>query len=316
MSILLNNNGYDNQTWYEQLTMLLPEKTVYRYDQLSSVDVVADEIEYAVIWNHPAGDLQCYPNLKGILLLGAGTEHIDQDPTVPDLPIVRLVDPEVLKDMALYTLYWVMNLHRQYDTYRERQSQRVWQRHDICAPQDYKVTVLGLGAVGKEVAQRLQLNGFNVSGWDRFDQQLDGVTCYAGPDQLGASLQSADVLVNCLPVTPDTVGFIDSTLLNQLPQSAALINISRGDVIRDVDLLAALDRGQLSHAILDAFSIEPLPEYSRFWRHPNVTVTPHMSGATYARSAARLIADNILRIENGEEPFPLHQHPARIAASA
>lgn len=316
MSILLNNHGYDNESWYQELTTQFPDQTIHIYNQTENLDELANEIEYAVVWNHPTGDLMSYPNLKGILLLGAGTEHIDAEATIPDLPIVRLIDPEVLKDMGLYTLYWVMNRHRLYDTYRQQQRDAVWHRHSICQPSDFRVTVLGLGAVGKEVASRLHINGFNVSGWDAFPQQLDGIESFKGSEQLPAALKQAEVLVNCLPLNPATTGFINSDLLELLPTGAQLINISRGDIIDDNALLAALESGQIGHAVLDTFAIEPLAQQSPFWKHSNVTVTPHMSGATYARSAAKLIADNIRRIENGEQPFPLHQHPSRIAAAS
>lgn len=316
MSILLNNHGYDNETWYQELTTQFPDQQVYIYSQTEHLDEIADEIEYAVIWNHPISDLARYQNLKGILLLGAGTEHIDAAPEVPAVPIVRLIDPEVLKDMGLYTLYWVMNRHRLYDTYRKQQTQQHWQRHTICQPADFKITVLGLGAVGKEVASRLSLNGFNVAGWDAFPQSLEGIDCFNGNEQLTPSLQQAEVIVNCLPLNPSTKGFINADLLNQLSADSMLINISRGDIIDDNALLNALNNDRIGHAVLDTFSVEPLPEQSVFWQHPKVTVTPHMSGATYARSAAKLIANNIRRIENDEQPFPLHQHPSRIAAAS
>lgn len=318
MSILLNNHGYDNASWAEILAELLPDKPLFIYSQLDSAEraKVTPEIEYAVIWNHPAGDLQRYPNLKGILLLGAGTEHIDQDDTVPAVPIVRLIDPEVLNDMALYTLYWVMDLHRQFTVYRQQQQQALWRRHDICQPMDYRITVLGLGAVGKTVARRLQINGYSTRGWDRNAQQLQGIDCYQGEAQLAQALADTDVLVNCLPLTPATRDFINAGRLQLLPRGAALINISRGEVIDDQALLNALDRQQISRAVLDAFAVEPLPEQSPYWQHPQVDITPHMSGATYARSAARLVADNIRRIDNGEAPLPLHPHPSRVAAAS
>ncbi|MDO6563556.1 glyoxylate/hydroxypyruvate reductase A [Amphritea sp. 1_MG-2023] len=309
MSILLNNNGYDNQTWYQALTTAFPDKAVHIYDQIVNLDETAHEIEYAVVWNHPNGDLQRYPNLKGILLLGAGTEHIDADDNIPHVPIVRLIDPEVIKDMGLYVLYWVMDQHRLYDTYRVQQQQAKWHRHNICQPSAFNVTVLGLGAVGKAVANGLSMNGFSVTGWDAYPQQLNNIACFHSTDQLATAVEQADVLVNCLPLNASTQHFINSDLIEQLPVGAMLINISRGDIIDDDALLSALDNNQLSRAVLDTFSIEPLPSASRYWQHPKVTVTPHMSGATYARSAVRLIADNIRRIENGEQPFPLHQPP-------
>lgn len=310
MSILLNNHGYDNAPWHQALTTLLPEQTVHVFDQVDDIDAIADDIEYAVIWNHPQGDLQRYPKLKGILLLGAGTEHIDADPHLPSLPVVRLVDPDVLHDMSLYALYWVMDQHRLFGRYREQQQQQHWQRYNICPPADYCVTVLGLGAVGKAVAKQLQLNGFFVNGWDRLPQQLDAIHCYHGATQFGDALQKTDVLINCLPLTAETHHFIDAEKLNQLPRGANLINISRGSVIDDNALLNALNTGHISHAVLDAFAEEPLPTSSPYWQHTHVTVTPHMSGATYARSAAALVAANIERIERGETPFPLHYPPS------
>jgi glyoxylate/hydroxypyruvate reductase A len=311
MSILLNNHGYDNNSWYLELQSQLPNTTIYQYEHTKNLDVIANDIEYAVIWNHPKNDLQRYPNLKGILLLGAGTEHIDADINVPDVPIVRLIDPEVLKDMGLYTLYWVMNQQRLYDIYRQQQQQKHWKRHNIGQPKDYKICVLGLGAVGKEVANRLHLNGFNVSGWDAFEQTINDIPCSHGKETLFGLLPQSDILVNCLPLNSHTKHFISSDVLNALPNRASLINISRGDIIDDIALLSALNNKTIAHAILDTFSTEPLPPTSPYWAHPNVTITPHISGATYARSAAQLIAANIQRIEQGEAPFPLHCHPSR-----
>lgn len=313
MAILLNNQGYDDTAWAERLGELLPEHPLYIFSQLddNALHTIAPAIEYAVIWNHPAGDLQRYPNLRGILLLGAGTDHIDADNSVPDCPIVRLIDPAVLNDMALYTLYWVIDLQRQFSAYRLQQQQRHWQRHDACQPHDLNITVLGLGAVGKTVAQRLCDNGFSARGWDRNLRQIAGVSCHQGETALATLLTDTDILVNCLPLTPVTRGFINTERLQLLPQGAALINISRGEIVDDQALLDALDCQQLRRAVLDTFALEPLPQDSPYWAHPRIDITPHISGATYARSAATLIADNIHRIENGETPFPLHAHPAR-----
>jgi len=307
MSILLNNHGYENDSWYQALSQTLPNQTIIRYDQVSDIEKVRDQIRYAVIWNHPTKDLQYYPNLKGILLLGAGTEHLENDSTLPEVPIVRLIDPEVLKDMGLYSLYWVMNHQRLYDCYRQQQRNTHWQRHDICQSQDYQVTVLGLGAVGIEVAQVLIRNGFNAKGWDASPRAIADLETYHGKQQLADALTDADTVVNCLPLNKGTQSFIDAELLGLFKHSTQLVNISRGAIIDDDALLYALDSDQLDRAILDVFAVEPLDQQSRYWEHPKVTVTPHMSGATYARSSAKLIAANILRIENAEKPFPLYQ---------
>ncbi|WP_052702009.1 glyoxylate/hydroxypyruvate reductase A [Marinomonas sp. S3726] len=311
MSILLNNHGYDDSSWFQELSRHFPQKHIHIYKQTNDIDLIRDDIEYAVIWNHPVEDLLNYKNLKGILLLGAGTEHIDAASAVPNVPIIRLIDPEVLKDMGLYTLYWVMNQHRQYDTYRLQQLAQHWQRHNSPQAIDFNITILGLGAVGKEVVTCLKRNGFNVAGWDAFPQELEGINSFSSKTQLTEALNKTHVLVNCLPLNASTTHFINRALLEQLSPAAMLINISRGDIIDDRALIEALDTEHLSHAVLDTFNVEPLPKDSPYWHHPKVTLTPHISGATYARSAAKLIATNIQRIENGEHAFPLHQHPSR-----
>ncbi|MEM8707001.1 MAG: glyoxylate/hydroxypyruvate reductase A [Actinomycetota bacterium] len=306
MAILLNNHGYDNRSWFDALTAHLPDRPIHVYPDVDDLDSIRDDIEFAVVWDHPHGDLVRYPNLKGILLLGAGTEAIDTEIELPDVPVARLVDPEVLGDMALTALYWTIHFHRHHEQYRRQQLDRHWERHATSATSEFHVTVLGLGMVGREVAGRLATNGFRTSGWDLIERELDDVTCFAGHDALSAALGSADVLVNCLPLSPDTEGFIGADLLARLPAGAHVVNISRGGVVDDEALLAALDSRRVAHAALDVFAVEPLPDDSPYWTHPHVSVTPHMSGATYARSAARLVAANIARIEAGADPIPKH----------
>ena len=306
MAILLNNHGYDNASWQSALAELLPEQDVFLFADMTPAR--RQQVEYALVWNHPPGDLAEYPNLKAIHLLGAGTEAVDADPATPDVPVLRLVDPQVLEDMARYALYWVLHFHRRFGVYAQQQSQAHWERHNLCASEEFTVLVLGLGMVGKTVARRLAANGYKVLGWDRHQAELAGVESYCGDDM---PLAKADMVINCLPLTPETRHMIDAELLGQLPEGAVLVNISRGDVLVDADVIDALSNGPLSRAVLDAFATEPLPADSPLWRHPDIHITPHMSGATYARSAAKLVVDNIHRIEQGEQPFPLHK-PGRF----
>lgn len=308
MAILLNNHGYDNASWQAALAELLPEQQVYLLSDMTPAR--RQQVEYALVWDHPPGDLAGYPNLKAIHLLGAGTEALDADPATPDVPVLRLVDPQVLEDMARYALYWVLHFHRRFGLYAQQQSQAHWERHNLCASDEFRVLVLGLGMVGKTVASRIAANGYQVLGWDRNQAALAGVECYGGGD-LPLALPQADVIINCLPLTPDTRHMIDASLLRLLPDGAVLVNISRGEVLVDTDVIDALACGRLSQAVLDAFSTEPLPAESPLWHHPDIHITPHMSGATYARSAAKLVVDNIHRIEQGGQPFPLHQ-PGRF----
>ena len=308
MAILLHNNGYGNSSWLNALSQLMPNEDIVLLEDVKNTADKSD-IEFALVWDFPLGELSSYPNLRAIFLLGAGTEHIDNEHTLPHVPVVRLIDPDVVRDMCAYSLYWVMHLQRNYDVYRQQQTQSHWQRYEYLPASEYKVTVLGLGQIGLKVADAIAKNGFKVGGWDKYPQQLDSIDCFHGDQQLKEALRDTHVLINCLPLTSDTNQFIDKQVLGLLPQGANLINISRGAVINDQDLLESLESKHINTAVLDAHSIEPLPESSPYWKHPQVIITPHVSGTTYARSAAKVVVANIERVKNAEQPFPLHIPP-------
>lgn len=302
MAILLNNHGYDNAPWEQALSEYLPGMPVHCYPDIPDPEA----IKYAAVWAHPHGDLLNYPNLKAILNLGAGTDHLDAEPKLPNVPIVRLLDPDVGNDMAQYVNYWAMHFHRRFEDYRHQSERQHWERIEVPRTQHYQVTILGLGLIGAFIAERVAQNGFKSVGWSRKPRELADVECYSGDAGLPQVLQSSDVLVNCLPLNPATEGFLNADRLSQLPQGAHFINVSRGAIIDDEALLSLLDSGHIAGAALDAFVTEPLPKDSPYWHHPNVFITPHTAGPTYAKSAARVLADNIQRMENGEVPFPIH----------
>ena len=106
-------------------------------------------------------------------------------------------------------------------------------------------------------------------------------------------------MINLLPLTPDTRGLLDAHLLAALPRGAGLVNLARGAHLVDTDLLAALASGQIGQAVLDVFDAEPLPAEHPYWRHPQVTVLPHVAALTDARSAAAAVARNIDALARG-----------------
>jgi glyoxylate/hydroxypyruvate reductase A len=144
--------------------------------------------------------------------------------------------------------------------------------------------------------------GFTVSGWSRRPKAIKGITCYAGPDTLPDFLSGLDVLVCLLPLTNATAGIIGKDFLARLPRGAALINAARGGLVNEDDLLDALNAGHISHAVLDAFTVEPLPSAHPFWTHSRVTVTPHTASLTRVSDGAAHMADGIRRIEAGVAP--------------
>jgi glyoxylate/hydroxypyruvate reductase A len=261
-------------------------------------------IEVAVVWRPPHGLLATLPNLKLIASLGAGVDHLFADPQLPrGVPIMRLVDPYMTTAMSEYVQLQVLRLHRQDLTYLAQQRAGLWQPLPQLNAAERPVGVLGLGVLGADAALKLKVLGFEISGWSRREKKLPGIACHHGAAGLASMLRDVEILVCLLPLTPATEGILNAKLFAQLPRGAALVNCARGRHLVEADLLAALDRGQLSAAVLDVFRDEPLPPQHPFWRHEKIVVTPHVAAATNAPTAAAVVADAIKRLRDGR-PIP------------
>ncbi|MGI9426395.1 MAG: 2-hydroxyacid dehydrogenase, partial [Hyphomicrobiaceae bacterium] len=260
----------------------------------------------ALVWMPPIGELKRYPNLKAIFSIGAGCDHILRDPDVPkDLPIVRLVDDVSVRDMSHYAVHWALHFQRNFDLYAEQQRNGKWQRHTYRDVSEHQVGVLGLGGMGTPIARQFVSLGFKVSGWSRTLKSVDGVQCYAGLDELPDILGSSSIIVSVLPLTSETDGLLNRNRFAKMLKGSFIINIGRGPVINDTDLIAALDSGQIAAAALDVFAVEPLPSEHPYWTHPRVFVTPHAAGPTQDISAIEQIVSNIQKLEDGEAPHPV-----------
>jgi glyoxylate/hydroxypyruvate reductase len=145
--------------------------------------------------------------------------------------------------------------------------------------------------------------GFKVHAWVRTPRQVSDVPIYHGPDQLEAFLQQTDIAVCLLPLTRQTEGIFCARTFAMMPRGAMLVNVGRGKHVVDADLIAALDSGQLSYAALDALWPEPLPPTSPLWRHPRVTVMPHVARRPTVAQLVTEIAANIRSIEAGGRPL-------------
>jgi len=302
MAILLNNNSASgNAEWQKALASQLPGMPVYTYPNIPDPEAV----RYALVWNHPKGDLKRYPNLRSILSLGAGMEHLLSDPELPEVPLVSLGDPAMAREMSNYALYWVMNAHRHYPQYRNQQNNQYWQPLDVTPAERFNVVVLGLGRIACEVARTVQQAGFDVKAWDFKPKSAEGIDTYSSTEALPALLKPVDVVICCLALNSRSEQLINAAFLKLMPRKSHLVNISRGAIVDENALLQALDKVQISSAALDVFSAEPLPKESRLWRHPKVAITPHIAGPTQPETAVKVIATNILRMEQGELPEPV-----------
>ncbi|WP_421996202.1 2-hydroxyacid dehydrogenase [Reyranella sp.] len=259
-----------------------------------------DDIEIAMAWKPDRGLLASFRNIRLIVSLGMGVDHLLTDDRLPDVPIVRIMDDGLVGQMSEYAIFWALRHHRDIDKYAELQRARTWKALDFVDTIHRRVGVLGLGVIGQDTARKFAALGFPTAGWSRTAKDLPGIETFHGQDGLAALLARSDILVNVLPLTRDTKGILDAGAFAALPKGAYLVNMARGGHVVDADLLAALDSGHLAGAALDVFNTEPLPADHPYWTHPRVHVTPHIAGATNPRTASPGIIENIRRLRAGQ----------------
>lgn len=261
------------------------------------------EIDYALVWASPDDVLHRLPRLRAVFSLGAGVDHLVGPETPPGIPLVRMVDPALTEGMVEYVVYQVLRHHRGMPVYERQQQAEQWHVHEQVRPGDRRIGILGLGQLGGASARALASLGFDLAGYARSHRQLDDVQVHHGAEGLDTFLARTDILVCLLPLTSATRGILDRGLFDRLPRGAVLVNPARGAHLVEEDLLVALGEGQLSHAVLDAFEREPLPTGHPFWRHPRISVTPHVASLTNPDTSARQVAEGIRRDQRGE-PLP------------
>ncbi len=269
-----------------------------------SADIACDHAPETVDYiicdpDGPITDFTPFTRTRAVLNLWAGVERLVANPTLTQ-PLARMVDPGLTQGMVEWVAGHVLRHHLGIDAQREAAAKAEW-REDLVPPlaQERAVGILGLGVLGTAVAGALRTLGFAVSGWSRRAKTLPGILCHHGSEGLATLLGSSEILVLLLPETPAPRAILNRETLNALPAGAVVLNPGRGPLIDDAALLAALDRGHIAHATLDVFCVEPLPQDHPFWRHPGVTVTPHIASATRQSTAARALAENIAGVERG-----------------
>ena len=283
--------------WRAELAKRLPGLEIRIHPEIGN----PAEIEVILAWKAPHGLIASLPHLRLICSLGMGLDHLLDDPTLPpDVPIVRLVDPNMVEQMSEYALYAVLHFHRRFDVYERFQRERRWQELPLPHTALRRVGVMGLGEIGSDCARKLAALGFQVRGWSRTPKGLPEVRCFSGEAGLPDFLSESEILVAVLPLTAETTGVVNARALARMPRGSYFVNIARGGLVVEQDLLAALDSGQLAGAMLDVTQTEPLPQSHAFWHHPGVRITPHIAGLTNPYTAAEPIAQNMRRLMSGE----------------
>ena len=293
VNILFASEMEKLQSWLPLLSQALPHDRI-----TTSLD---DKIDVALVATPPKGTLKKLGRVKLIQSLWMGVEGLLADPDYPKgVPLARLVDPGMVAAMSETVLAHVLDWHRRHNQYRVQQRSREWTRLTQYMASDRTVGLLGLGELGTDAARHLLPLGFNLVGWSRRAKHVDGMKCFT---DLNETLLQSDVVVCLLPLTPQTRGILNASTLGRMKRKGCLINVARGAHVVKADLIAALDSGQLSHAYLDVFEREPLPQDDALWAHPSVSITPHTAALTEPRTAVPKIVENVERARRGEGPL-------------
>ena len=282
------------EPWLQGLSAALPGA------ELSVWEPGAPVADYAVVWAPPQQFMDEQQGIKALFNIGAGVDALLQRRLPQGARVVRLDDAGMAVQMAEYVCHAVIRHFREFDQYEASMRAGQWAYRKPRLRQDFAVGVMGLGVLGERVAKALAQFDFPVNGWSRSPKAIDGVRAFTGAEQFNDFLGASRVLVNLLPLTPDTTDVINKDTLARLQQGAYVINVARGAHLVDEDLLAAIASGHVAGATLDVLRTEPLPAGHAFWNHPRITITPHTSARTLREESIAQIARKMVALQRGE----------------
>jgi glyoxylate/hydroxypyruvate reductase A len=293
MNITFCCSNTEADLWLAALRVALPQAHITLWQSGAPL------ADYAIVWVPPQAFFDQQTALKGIFNIGAGVDALMRLRLPKGVPVVRLTDAGMGLEMAEYVCQAVAEFRRDFAGLRAAQARGQWQVPSVPSRQAFNVGIMGFGVLGQQVAKALRYFEYPVNAWSQTARHSDGIQHYAGESELGAFLAVSQVVVCLLPRTPQTENLLNHQRLSQLPQGAYLINVARGALVVDQDLLALLDSGHLKAAWLDVFRQEPLPPSHPFWHHPAITLTPHISAPTQLQASVDQIAHHIRCIDQG-----------------
>lgn len=302
MAFLYSLDDWDADLWMREMQHLDTSLDLRLWPNVGR----PEDIDYALVWKPQPGELKKLPNLKAIFSLGAGVDHIYTDTDLPDdVPIIRVVDPNLTMRMSEYVMLHVLWHHRRQRIYDHFQTESKWLDLKQPAASETRVGVMGLGELGQDAAKKLKMMGFRVAGWSQSRKNIEGIDSFRGRGELKAFLNRTDILICLLPLTDGTRGLLNGAVFKDLAKDGfgdgpVLINAGRGDLQVECDIVTALENGDLYAATLDVFQEEPLPKESPLWAHPRVTITPHNSAVSDPRAINGYILRQIKRHRAGE----------------
>lgn len=282
------------EPWLQGLAAVLPGA------EISVWQPGAPQADYAVVWAPPQQFMDEQAGLKALFNIGAGVDALLKLRLPPQALVVRLDDAGMAVQMAEYVCHAVIRHFREFDGYEADMAAGRWGYRKPRLRSDFPIGVMGLGVLGERVARALAQFDFPINGWSRTPKAIDGVRAFTGAEQFNEFLAASRVLINLLPLTPETANVMNQDTLGRLQPGAYVINVARGAHLVEEDLLALIDSGHVAGATLDVFRTEPLPAGHAFWNHPRITITPHTSARTLRDESIAQIARKMAALERGE----------------
>lgn len=296
MSVVILFNQKKSEDWLQKLKELLPTKNIEVYPHVED----SSKVEFLITWKPHEGYVHEFPNLKVVQSVGAGIDHLLHTPIGENVQITRIVDPALKQDMFEFILSNILASMKNLHFYVREQNENRWSPIEYKSIHNTSVTILGLGEIGKLVAEKLSFLGFEVRGWSNSEKSIEGVQSYYGREGLDQAIAATDFVVNILPLTNETEGILNQNFFRKLSSSTVLINVARGGHLMDEDLIEAINLGIIKEAFLDVFHLEPLTDSHPFWQHPKIHITPHIASITNPETAIQQVVENIFRLENGQ----------------
>ncbi len=317
--------------WLERLQQISPNLRIEKRSPGDLNTIPTDlwretQILYTFGWNLPAPDQ--VPNLRWVQLYSAGVNQVVNQPLFKTDVIFTTSSGIHAVNIAEYVFTMILAWFHRLPSLLEWQQTGVWppeaQSRSVFLPQELwgkTIGIVGYGSIGRQVARLAAAFGMRIlamqRGADHRDHgfQFPGVgdpdgslpARYYVPDQLHAMLGECDIVVISLPSTSSTRGLFNRAAFQSMKNSAFLVNIARGDVCNQADLIQALEEKQIAGAALDVFEQEPLPSDSPLWHLPNVFLSPHISGLTheYDNRVSMIFAENLCRYLAGQPLYNL-----------
>lgn len=294
MKLTVCFSGLSADPWVQGLQQALPQADV------SAWAPGAPLADHAIVWAPPQQFIDEQQGLQTLFNIGAGVDALLQLNLPPALKVVRLDDAGMSVQMAEYVCHAVIRHFREFDVYDADTQAGKWSYRKPRSRADFAVGVMGLGVLGERVAKALQVFDFPVNGYSRSSKDLPGIRCFSGAQALPSFLAATRVLVNLMPLTPETENILNHANLSLLQQGGYVINVARGKHLVEEDLITLIDSGHLSGATLDVFRSEPLPADHPFWLHPKIIVTPHTSARTLREESIAQIVGKIQALQRGQ----------------